>query len=159
MQFLWSGTSTSTTCDEAVDDAAFASPTSNGTGGAAADGASCTAGNLKLLTMIITGMFAAACIILTAIICRVAYRIGNRPARSRRGYFMRHTLAWTFNLGFWAGCCWVTIAYGRCSARAVSRTADLTERRIDAPASLPTAAQWGATRQMRCSSARWLALA
>ena len=118
MQFLWSGTSTSTTCDEAVDDAAFASPTSNGTGGAAADGASCTAGNLKLLTMIITGMFAAAMLIATALVCRVAFRASNKPsARGRRATQARAAAGWLFNLAFFAGGAWTVVAYGRCYSR------------------------------------------
>ena len=78
-------------------------------------GGGCQAGNLKIITMIITGMFAAACLIATAVVCRIAFRLGNRPAQRRWVGIARHTVAWAFNLGSWAGGCWVAIAYGRAS--------------------------------------------
>ena len=34
---------------------------------------------------------------------------------SAHSQIARHTAAWAFNLGFWAGGCWVVIAYGRAS--------------------------------------------
>ena len=112
VQFLWSGTSTATECDDA-DAVEMMAAASNAT--VAGAGGGCQAGNLKIITMIITGMFAAACLIATAVVCRIAFRLGNRPARRRWVSVAQHTAAWAFNLGFWAGGCWVVIAYGRAS--------------------------------------------
>ena len=112
VQFLWSGTSTATECDEAETVETMAAAPNATVAGA---GGGCQAGNLKIITMIITGMFAAACLIATAVVCRIAFRLGNRPARRRWVGVARHAAAWAFNLGFWAGGCWVTIAYGRAS--------------------------------------------
>ena len=112
VQFLWSGTSTATECDEAEAVEMMAAAPNATVAGA---GGGCQAGNLKIITMIITGMFAAACLIATAVVCRIAFRLGNRPTRRRWVSVARHTAAWAFNLGFWAGGCWVVIAYGRAS--------------------------------------------
>ena len=112
VQFLWSGTSATTECDEAE-----AVQTMAAAPNATVAGGGCQAGNLKVLTMIITGMFAAACLIATAVVCRIAFRLGNRPARRRWVGVARQGIAWAFNLGFWAGGCWVIIAYGRCMGR------------------------------------------
>jgi hypothetical protein len=114
VQFLWSGTSTATECDEAEAVEMMAAAPNATIAGA---GGGCQAGNLKIITMIITGMFAAACLIATAVVCRIAFRLGNRPARRRWVSVAQHTAAWAFNLGFWAGGCWVVIAYGRCMGR------------------------------------------
>ena len=107
VQFMWSQTSTTTVCDETVDTNAtvrLANATeSNG----------CTAGSTKILTMVITGMFAAACLIASAIVCRIAFRVGNRPTRRQWAGRVRQGVAWAFNLGFWACSCWVIVAYGR----------------------------------------------
>ena len=117
VQFLWSGTSSTTECDEAeAVQATAAAPNATAALGGADDGG-CQAGNLKILTMIITGMFAAACLIATAVVCRIAFRLGNRPARRRWVGVARQGIAWALNLGFWAGGCWVIIAYGRCMGR------------------------------------------
>ena len=72
-------TDTETGCDELDASAANAS-------GYNATASGCVgAGNLKVLTMIITGMFAAAMLIATALVCRVAFRASNKPsARGRR---------------------------------------------------------------------------
>ena len=126
VQFLWSGTSTATECDEAmqvvvaapnattaVNDTTYLGGTGAGAGAGAGRG--CSAGNLKVITMVITGMFAAACLITTAVVCRIAFRLGNRPTQRRWGRRARHSTAWTFNLCFWAGGCWVVVAYGRAS--------------------------------------------
>ena len=111
---MWSQTSATTmVCnDEALEANATSDLQTNAT---ASDG--CTAGGTKVLTMIITGMFAAACLIVTAIVCRIAFRVGNRPTRRLWDGRARQGIAWAFNLGFWAGGCWVIIAYGRCMGR------------------------------------------
>ena len=111
VQFMWSQTSTTTVCATAVD--------ANATFGLAnatkSDG--CTAGSAKILTMIITGMFAAACLIATALVCRIAFRFGNTPMQRKWVGRVRQGIAWSFNLGFWACSCWVVVAYGRCLGR------------------------------------------
>ena len=121
VQFLWSGTSTSSDA-KCYDGDVANSTVPNGTA-ANADGmdggvgGGCTAGSVKIVTMVITGMFAAACLIITAVVCRIAFRLGNRPTRRRWGRVARHAAAWAFNLGFWAGGCWVVAAYGSCMGR------------------------------------------
>jgi amino acid permease len=67
--------------------------------------------------MVITGMFAAACLILTAIVCRIAFRLGNKQMHSLRAQRLRLRGAWAFNFAVWAACCWVVVAYGRCLRR------------------------------------------
>lgn len=136
VQFLWSGTSTSTDT-ECHDENVANSVVLNGTtanahrvlahrgeaggmdGGVSGGvvGGGCTAGSLKIVTMVITGMFAAACLITTAVVCRIAFRLGNRPTRRRWVRVARHAAAWAFNFGFWAGGCWVIAAYGSCMGR------------------------------------------
>ena len=108
---MWSQTSTTTVCDEATEANATAGHVN------ATENEGCSAGSTKILTMIITGMFAAACIIATAIVCRIAFRIGNRPTRRPWAGRVRGSITWAFNLGFWAGSCWVVVAYGRCLER------------------------------------------
>jgi hypothetical protein len=113
IQFMWSQTSTTTLCDdEAFEANATAGQQTNAT---ESDG--CTAGSTKILTMIITGMFAAACLIATAIVCRIAFRVGNRPTQRLWKGRARQGIAWAFNFGFWACSCWVIVAYGRCLER------------------------------------------
>ena len=68
--------------------------------------------------MVITGMFAAACLILTAIICRIAFRLGNKPMQRLWVQRLRLRGAWAFNFAVWAASCWVVVAYGRCLGRA-----------------------------------------
>ena len=131
IQFLWSGTSTSTDT-ECYDENVANSTVPNGTAANAhralahrgeaggtdrSVGGGCTAGNQKIVTMVITGMFAAACLITTAVVCRIAFRLGNQPTRRRWVRVARHAAAWAFNLGFWAGGCWVIAAYGSCMGR------------------------------------------
>ena len=132
IQFLWSGTSTST-ATECYDENVANSTVPNGTAANAhralahrgeaggtdrsVVGGGCTAGNQKIVTMVITGMFAAACLITTAVVCRIAFRLGNQPTRRRWVRVARHAAAWAFNLGFWAGGCWVIAAYGSCMGR------------------------------------------
>ena len=111
VQFMWSQTSTTTVCDEATEANATAGHVN------ATKNEGCTAGSTKILTIIITGMFAAVCIIATATVCRIAFRIGNRPTRRHWAGRVRGSIAWAFNLGFWAGSCWVVVAYGRCLER------------------------------------------
>ena len=111
---MWSQTSATTTV---CDDEAFEVNATSGqqTNATTSDG--CTAGGTKILTMIITGMFAAACLIVTALVCRIAFRVGNRPTRRLWDGRARQGIAWAFNLGFWACSCWVIVAYGRCLER------------------------------------------
>ena len=80
------------------------------------------AGSAKILTMIVTGMFAAACLILTAVVCRVAFRLGNRPMRRAWVQRLRLRVAWVFNFAIWAASWWVVVAYGRCMGRAQTET-------------------------------------
>ena len=80
--------------------------------------ATATAGSFKILTMIITGLFAAACLIFTAIICRIAFRLGNKPMQRLWVQRLRLRCAWAFNFAVWAVSCWVVVAYGRCLGRA-----------------------------------------
>ena len=47
--------------------------------------------------MIITGVFAAACLIFTAIICRIAFRLGNKPMQRLWVQRLRVRCAWAFN--------------------------------------------------------------
>ena len=54
---------------------------------------------------------------ITAIVCRIAFRVGNRPTRRLWDGRARQGIAWAFNLGFWACSCWVIVAYGRCLER------------------------------------------
>ena len=110
---MWSQTSTTTVCD----DEAFEANATAGQRTNATEGDGCAAGSTKILTMIITGMFAAACLIVTAIVCRIAFRVGNRPMRRPWAGRSRQGIAWAFNLGFWACSCWVIVAYGRCLER------------------------------------------
>jgi len=114
VQFMWSQTSSTTTvCDEEFEANATADQHANATENAGG----CTAGSSKILTMMITGGFAAGCIITTAVVCRIAFRFGNRPTRRLWAGRTLHGIAWAFNLGFWACCCWVVVAYGRCLMR------------------------------------------
>ena len=114
VQFMWSQTSATTVCD---DEFSEANATTGLHANATTESDGCTAGSTKILTMIITGMFAAACLIVTAIVCRIAFRVGNRPTRQLWAGRSRQGIAWAFNLGFWACSCWVIVAYGRCLER------------------------------------------
>ena len=113
VQFLWGDTDTATQCDEADETALNATATANATAYFGGAGGGCSAGRIKIVTMIITGIFAAACLIATAVVCRITFRLGNRPMRRRWVGLARHAAAWAFNLSFWVGGCWVVVAYGR----------------------------------------------
>lgn len=122
---MWSGTDTVTSC-ESSSSASFAAAAANGSASngsdvsalAAADAEACVGGgSLKIMTMVITGMFAAVCLIFTAAVCRVVFRLGNKPMRLRKQKLLRQAVAWMLNLGWWACGCWVVAAYGRCMER------------------------------------------
>lgn len=89
VQFLWSGTSTATECAE-PDGTGISAGAGEELSSSADVGGNCTAGSLKIVTMVITGMFAAACLIVTAIVCRIAFRLGNRPCGRRWVRLWRH---------------------------------------------------------------------
>jgi hypothetical protein len=86
-------------------------------------------GSVRLLTTIVKGLIAASFCVLVAIVCRIAFRLGNkrtkgllRRARDRSGAAFdrlgvprpRLCVAWLFNLSFFAGSMWCVVAYGRC---------------------------------------------
>jgi len=76
--------------------------------------------------MVITGMFAAACLILTAIVCRIAFRFGNKPMQRLWVQRLRLRSMWVFNFAVWAASCWVIVAYGRCGLLTLTPTLTLT---------------------------------
>ena len=113
---VWAGTSGVTSCSVASN-ATDVNATSNAT---FTDGttASCTGGgNFRILTAIITGMFGAACLIITAMGCRIVFRIGNKPSNSKWLWRARFVLAWGLNVGLFVLGSWTVVAYGRCYTR------------------------------------------
>ena len=113
---VWAGTSGVTSCSVASN-ATDVNATSNATFTDDTT-ASCTGGgNFRILTAIITGMFGAACLIITAMGCRIVFRIGNKPSNSKWLWRARFVLAWGLNVGLFVLGSWTVVAYGRCYTR------------------------------------------
>jgi len=114
---VWAGTSGVTSSCSVASNATDINATFNATftGGMAE---SCTGGgNFRILTAIVTGMFGAAMLIITALTCRVVFRIGNKPSRRKWLWRSRSALAWGLNSGFFVFVSWTIVAYGRCYTR------------------------------------------
>ena len=127
---MWAGTSGSTTgtCTNTtvvnttvvndgagLDDSAGGGAGRRAGGGAISSARTCVGGgNFRIVTAIITGMFAAMCLIITAIVCRIVFRLGNKRSRRKWIWWSRFTVAWGVNLGIMLGGCWTVVAYGRC---------------------------------------------
>ena len=95
-------------------------------------------GNLMVLTMIVTGMSEAVMLIITAIICRVMFRYGNKPIEEgqnivfncgtvkpkpwtrwqERLYHWRHAVGWMGNFIFFGVGLWYMSAIALCYGRA-----------------------------------------
>ena len=115
---VWAGTSGVTSCS-VTSNSTDVHDSSNGnatfTDGTAA---ACTAGgNFRILTAIITGMFGAVCLIITAMACRIVFRIGNKPSKSKWLWRARFALAWGLNMCLFVLGTWTVVAYGRCYTR------------------------------------------
>jgi len=99
-------------------------------------------GSLMVLTMIVTGMSEAVMLIITAVICRVMFRFGNKPIeegqkivfncgsvkpkpwtrRQERFYHWRYAVSWMGNFIFFAVGLWYMSAIALCYGRAQTDT-------------------------------------
>ena len=76
-------------------------------------------GSLMIIPMIVTGMTEACLLIATALVCRIAFRFGNKPVRRplRLIHSWRLALAWLFNFAFFAVGLWYMSAIALCYGR------------------------------------------
>jgi hypothetical protein len=69
-------------------------------------------GSEKLLTLIITGLNAAAIVLVTVLVCRIVFRLGNSPSDKSWLYWLRFAFAWFVNLFIYCAGCATLAAYG-----------------------------------------------
>jgi len=89
---------------------------SSGGGPKDAGSSECDPGSLKILTLLITGLFTACALLLTVLISRAVFRWGNRGLymeRERLGA-ARYYAAWGLSFVFFAVASWSLVAFGRC---------------------------------------------
>lgn len=130
---FWSGTSDKTTCDVSATDLGnitLAEDLRNSTGRrlAARTGRSsvagsdeCAAGNIKLVTLLIMGCTESIFLVLTVLICRFVFNIGNKLISTPKKRRWRRSMGWIANLGIWASLSWITLAYGQCLGETTSQ--------------------------------------